>query len=119
MDPPLPDQRRVLPGGYVLGDDNERIETAAQENRINVEMSSSVFPGYFVAVHEDFKGTNLGTYVIQAETMYEAILKVEKDLGRHMWLSNGNPDHQVGITRLVLTCNLLSLRRVRKENCFV
>lgn len=118
MDPPLPDRRRVLPGGLVLGENDERIQNQALENRTSLE-DEPIFPGYFVASMENYKGKTLGTFIVKADRMYDAILKIEADIGRHLWLSNGNRDHQVGIATVAMSCNQVCLRRIRKENVFL
>lgn len=118
IDPPMPDRRRVLPGGLVLGENDENIQNRALENRASLEHEPP-FPGYFVARLEDHTGAVLGVFVIHAERMYDAITKVESDVGRYMWLSNGDKNHQVGIPQIALSCNLVRLERVRKENIFL
>ncbi len=119
MDPPLPDRRRVLPGGLVLGDDDMRIRALAIENRANLE-TEEPFPSYFVATRENYKGNVIGTFIIQADRMMDAMAKIEEDVGgRHLWLTNGDGNHFVGLPHIAMTVNFIGLRRIRKDNCLI
>jgi hypothetical protein len=107
-----------LPGGLVLGNDNAIIESTALQNRIRLQ-GEIPHPSWFVATQEDGRGKILGTFIIQAERTIEAIEKIEQDVGRHLWLTNGG-DHVVGLpNKLALSIHFIALQKIRKENCLL
>jgi len=105
-----------LPGGMVLGEDNAVIQTTALHDRLRLE-DEVRHPAWFVATHSDDVGNVIGTFIVQAERTIEAIEKIEQDMGRHFWLTEG--EHVVGFPKLALTVPFIGLQRIRKDNCLL
>ena len=101
----------------MLGRDNAVIQSTALQNRLTLE-DEFPHPSWFVASYEDSNGKPTGMFIVQASRSIDAIEKIEQDVGYHLWLTNGG-ERIVGIPKLALTAPIVTIQKIRKENCLL